>query len=258
MMKKSIVALLAAILLLQPFLPNQTFAQSDNIHVDGKLVRGSTLIPLRVVSEALDVNVKWAQQTRTVTMNKGNIEIVLPTNSNYVTVNGESITLDTRPQIDQGVTFVPIRFISQTIGATVNWEQKTGIATVTLDNRKVIISTKSKIEVPEISEQRINTLIKEANAATNLSAYKQIRTHFKPYFTDTFINKIIQQAGLKSKHQFTVKASSYFYTGEGHGYLDQIEVPKDAGGMYVERRIMLRYIEDKWMIEDIFFTYLNP
>lgn len=257
-MKRSIVILLALILLLQPFLPNQTFAQSNDIHVDGKLVRGYTLIPLRVVSEALDVKVKWDQRTRNVTMNKGDIEIVLPINSNYVKVNGESIALKTRPQIDQGVTFVPLRFISQTIGAIIDWEQQTGIATVTLEDIKVTISTKSKVEIPNISQQRINTLIKEANAATNLTAYKQIRIHFKPYFTDIFINKIIQQAGLQSKHQYTVKASSFFYAGEGHGYLDQIEIPNDAGGMYVERRIMLRYIESKWMIEDIFFSYLNP
>ncbi|WP_269084566.1 hypothetical protein [Paenibacillus xylanivorans] len=33
---------------------------------------------------------------------------------------------------------------------------------------------------------------------------------------------------------------------------------KDAGGMFIERMLMIHYVKDKWMVEAIYHTPVTP
>ena len=46
------------------------------------------------------------------------------------TVNGKEVVLDVAPFIVNGRTLVPIRFISETFGAQVNWDGNTKTVTI--------------------------------------------------------------------------------------------------------------------------------
>jgi len=259
--KKIMSALLAASLLLLPSLPGQTSAQEPlaiTTRVQGKYVQGRTLIPLRAVSQALGAKVKWDQPTLTAKITKEDIEITLPINSDYVTVNGQSLLMDARSRLELGVTYVPLRFVTQTLGGAVTWNASTGTATATIGDRKVVIATQLGTKYPELTPTRLNALVKAANDSADLSKYKQIRTQFQPYFTDTFINKLIQRNGASTKHKFVSKPHTYFYDGEGHGYISQLESPLDAGGMNVERMITIRSIDGNWMVEGIDYILVSP
>ncbi|MFC4598200.1 copper amine oxidase N-terminal domain-containing protein [Cohnella hongkongensis] len=258
MTKKPAAVLLASSMLLSVF-AGQISAQKQTVtQVQGKYVQGRTLIPLRAVSESLGAAVEWSQSTFTATITKEDTEIILPIHSDSVTINGESILLDARARLEGGVTYVPLRFVAQTLGGAVSWEASTGTATASLGDRKVVIATQYGKKFPAIAASRVNALVKAANESADLSAYKQIRTHFRPYFTNSYINKLIQRNGVSTKHEFVSKPDTFFYQGEGHGYIRQFESPRDAGGMNVERMIMVRYIDGAWMAEDIHYILVSP
>lgn len=86
-----------------------------------KIENNRTLIPVRFVSEALGANVIWSDVARTVTIEQGGTVIVLTIGSTALTVNGAPSTLDVPAQIENGRTFVPVRFVSEVLGAKVEW-----------------------------------------------------------------------------------------------------------------------------------------
>jgi len=74
--------------------------------------------------------------------------IVLQVNNTVATVNNESVTLDAAPYIDEssGRTLVPIRFISESMGYSVTWDDEE--KTVRILN-KVDMNTIDESEVDE-------------------------------------------------------------------------------------------------------------
>lgn len=254
MMKKPTAALLAATLALLPGLTGHASAQENTaVQIQGKYVMGYTMIPLRVVSTALGAEVKWDHKTFTAWITKDDIEIKLPTNSASVEVNGEGLLMDTRSRLEGGVTYVPLRFVAQTLGGTVSWDASTGTASAALGDRKVAISTQLGTRFPAITASRINALVKAANESADLSAFKQVRTHFRPYFTDGCINKLIQRKGAEVALQFDSKPYTSFYEGEGYGSISQLGISSNT----IERTIMVRCIDGVWKAEEISYTILS-
>lgn len=100
------------------------------INPSARIYNGSTFIPLRGVLESMGAKVNWAQKEKKITITKDATEIVLYVDQKQVTVkaSGEkekTITLDKAPFVDNGYTFIPLRFISEALGAKVAWEQST-------------------------------------------------------------------------------------------------------------------------------------
>ena len=99
--------------------------------MQGEIVQGRFLVPMRGIFEDLGANVVWDGNTRTVTGKKGNTSIILTIDSNLARVNGENIKLDVPATIIKGRTFVPTRFVSEALGADVKWDEVARVATIT-------------------------------------------------------------------------------------------------------------------------------
>lgn len=82
-----------------------------------------TLVPLRTIFEALGVEVQWNLATSTIKATKGDISIILVIGDSHAMVNGEKVAIDEPPTIENNYTLVPVRFISEVIGANVTWEK---------------------------------------------------------------------------------------------------------------------------------------
>lgn len=82
-----------------------------------------TLVGIRFVSEALGSNVEWLPVARQVKIKDGDNEMLLTIGARNVLVNGLNVAIDSEAVIlPPGRTFVPLRFISETLGATVDYD----------------------------------------------------------------------------------------------------------------------------------------
>ncbi|MFM1652411.1 copper amine oxidase N-terminal domain-containing protein [Brevibacillus sp. B_LB10_24] len=95
-------------------------------------INGSTLVPMRTIFEKLGVDVTWHQETSSITATKGSTKISLTIDKPTATVNGQTITLGTPPRLINSYTMVPIRFVSESLGAEVNWDEGSKTVFITL------------------------------------------------------------------------------------------------------------------------------
>jgi hypothetical protein len=86
------------------------------------LVKGGTLlIPLRSMFEQMGATVSWDAGTKTATVSKPGAEVKVTVGKPEVMINGESRPLDVPPMMYQGTVVVPVRVISEGMGAYVQW-----------------------------------------------------------------------------------------------------------------------------------------
>jgi hypothetical protein len=86
---------------------------------------GRTLVPFRFIGEALGAKVTWNQETKKAIYELASVKVEISIGSQIAVVNGKEIKLDVAPKISNGRTFVPIRFVSEALGASVIWEAST-------------------------------------------------------------------------------------------------------------------------------------
>ena len=91
---------------------------------------GRTFVPLRFVSEAFGAEVTWDGIFKIVGIKLGENEIKLQIGKNYAVYNDKQVTLDATPFIQSGSTLVPIRFVSELLGADVVWDGTTKTVTI--------------------------------------------------------------------------------------------------------------------------------
>jgi len=90
-----------------------------------------TLVPVRFISEAMGADVGWDPETRQAIITDEKKQIVLTIGSKDVLVNGEKQTIDCAAIIHSNRTFVPLRFVSETLEAQVNYNNETREITIT-------------------------------------------------------------------------------------------------------------------------------
>lgn len=96
------------------------------------MIKGDrAFLPARFVAENLGAVVKWNDETRTVTITKDDIKIVITIDAEAAIVNGEIVMLDYPAFIENDRTYTPIRFIAEKLGSTVDWEPDNQIITIT-------------------------------------------------------------------------------------------------------------------------------
>ena len=81
-----------------------------------------TLSPIRAISEAAGFTVAWDGEEQKVTISKDGNIIILYIGSPLVSVNGKAVTMDTKAQIINGRTYIPVRFIGESLGYEVIWK----------------------------------------------------------------------------------------------------------------------------------------
>ncbi|MEZ4813504.1 MAG: stalk domain-containing protein, partial [Caldisericia bacterium] len=92
---------------------------------------GRTMVPFRVMGEAIGATIDWDSNTRTASFTLGTTTIKLAIGSKTATVvtNGQAktVTMDVA-EIKNGSTMVPFRFVAENFGASVTWDSATRTA----------------------------------------------------------------------------------------------------------------------------------
>ncbi len=150
-----------------------------NVSIDGKvqtysqnpvLINGNVFVPMRGIFEELGAEVMWNGSTQTVTAEKGSTTIVLRIGSYDATVDGRIVRLVEPGRIIGGSTMVPVRFVSEALGADVKWEAGTSTVVITTMNKEDLSSKESQLQL---------LLPKEFGNGKNISGVFDLRTIYK-------------------------------------------------------------------------------
>ncbi|MET3291684.1 UNVERIFIED_CONTAM: N-acetylmuramoyl-L-alanine amidase [Brevibacillus sp. OAP136] len=100
--------------------------------------QGRTLVPVRVVAEQLGATVTWDDVSRSATIVRGQTTLELTLDRKAARKNGKDVQLDTAPKVHNGRMLLPLRFVSESLGLTVGWEEAT---------RTVIVNSPQTVSV---------------------------------------------------------------------------------------------------------------
>ncbi|BFT69367.1 copper amine oxidase N-terminal domain-containing protein [Paenibacillus sp. P36] len=119
---------------------NSEFVEANiKIVVDGKelafeqkplIYNGTTLVPLRKIFEALGATVEWDDGLKLVKAKNQTIEVRIGIGKYKAYVNNVEMPVLVPAQIIKGTTVVPARFIAESFGAKVEWDDTNKTITV--------------------------------------------------------------------------------------------------------------------------------
>lgn len=204
---------LLAILIIPMGVQADSLSRQTLISVDGKPVqftedlgfptnngKGRTLVPVRIISENMGYKVEWENKDQKVTISDDKTTIIFNVGDSTALVNGErvpmdvredsngnKVAVDTKAQIIGTRTYVPLRFVSEAMGRTVDWK----IEGSTL----YIYITKGEIEIPEVGTiPGVAEYDGEGHEKRNVQKIKD----FFGESTDTNIGGVKENGGLIS------------------------------------------------------------
>ena len=109
-------------------------AQGISVQLDGRnlyfdqppaMIDGRLLVPLRGIFEALSADVLYDAATRSIKATKGSTVVQLQLGSRTALIDGRTVYLDVPADTVGGRTMVPLRFVSESLGADVKWSGAT-------------------------------------------------------------------------------------------------------------------------------------
>ncbi len=107
-------------------LHDEMVSESSTLPAFPFIANDRTMIPVRAVSENFGAAVSWDNDTRTVSIQAEGKDIRLTIDSPTAYVNDEAVTLDVAPTISGDITFVPVRFVTESLGFYVYFASSTG------------------------------------------------------------------------------------------------------------------------------------
>ncbi len=129
---------------------NCVFADTSDveIYIDGigvdfpdvkpYILNDRTFVPIRFISEQLGATVKWNSDTSEIIIDRGNDSIKLVIGSTEVIKNGDLSSMDAVPTITDDRTMVPLRFVSEQLGAVVSWDVLKNSVLITTEKSNTI------------------------------------------------------------------------------------------------------------------------
>lgn len=115
-------------------------AKTIDVKIDGQILemdqppvvqQGRTLVPLRAIFEGLGAEVTWYQSSGSIFCYRDGATIDLTVNDRIGYINGERVTLDVPPIAVNGRTMVPVRVVSEALGAICEWKGEQSLVDIT-------------------------------------------------------------------------------------------------------------------------------
>ena len=153
------------------------FASTIELNLNGKslespvapiMENGTTLVPLRLISENLAATVSYNQEAKTISITSTDTSMLLTLGSTEVKVNGDIVSLPMAPRSINGTTMVPLRFISENLNCKVNWDAEDQPTTSsTFPTATIVVKDYGTITLelyPDIAPTTVNNFIFLANS----------------------------------------------------------------------------------------------
>lgn len=133
-MNKLNILCLASILIFL-LIPKSILAQDIKLWINGNYIptdvtpiieNERTLVPLRIISENLGLNVEWNGDSKQALISNplDNLNYIFEIDKAEYAKGDTKISMDVAPKIVQGRTLVPIRVIAEAFGQKINWDSE--------------------------------------------------------------------------------------------------------------------------------------
>jgi N-acetylmuramoyl-L-alanine amidase len=104
---------------------------TPTLYLDGKALQAkvppvmsgaSVLVPIRTVAEKLGYKVSFDKKKKIVSVKQDSTLIQMTLNNKKANVNGKSVTMTEPPKLQSDTTLIPIRFVGETLGLQIMWD----------------------------------------------------------------------------------------------------------------------------------------
>lgn len=119
-------------------------------------INGRTLLAFRDLFNCLDAQVEWSDQYRMATATYGKTTVNLFPDTGAVQVNGTPQQLAVGPQIIDDRVYIPLRFVSQALGATVDYTKDPAT-----DHGTITINSIDDVKNYAVTEGNLTTILRE-------------------------------------------------------------------------------------------------
>ena len=195
-----------------------------------------TMVPLRLVAEALGAEVGWNDATRTVTINRDGVNLSLVLDRPLPNNMGTPTSVD-------GRTFVPVAYVSEMLGATIRWDEVTRAV--------YIVSGAKEAVVPMvILPAQASTARPESPTPIPISDYGlMVAENFLSRYLSVFSDEIIEL-------RFDDYSNYRFYNPITNTRIENAQLPYFTGNKYAS--MFELYDLDNDGIPEIFITFTFP
>lgn len=101
------------------------------VEINGKLLESDgsafisssrTMVPMRSIFEAFRFDVDWNHDEQSVIARRDEFTLNLAIDQPTANLNGKQVQMDSVPMLKDGRTYVPLRFVSESLGASVSYD----------------------------------------------------------------------------------------------------------------------------------------
>lgn len=188
--------------------------------VPPQIIDERTMVPLRVIFEAMGAKVDWNGEMRTVTASTADTTVKMTVDNTEMYINGAAVTLDVPPQIVDDRTLVPARAVAESFGAEVDWDGETDT---------VIITSAAK-ETPAPAEKPSAEPTEEP---TEEPADSGIRIEADVKTTASVNNFAVNSVADNGDGTYTLDFKFFTFL-EGHGTVTAVFNCLDASGKVID------------------------
>ena len=213
--------------------------------------QGRTFVPIREITENLGADVKWNNRDKSIKISLNGDVIDMKINSPNVRVNGKKISLDNAqaPQLalyssprKETKTMVPLRFISETFGYDVDWNNDKVRAEISTNKTESIVEDEKKENSNKNNKNTKNN--KSNNKNTKKVASKTKTSDSKSIFDSNYFQSNVEKSE-------TNKITKEIKGGNKDKIFDQAELDKSD-----EKKN--RVIKDKIEVNGKLKTVIDP
>ena len=188
--------------------------------------QGRTFVPIREITENLGADVKWNNRDKSIKISLNGDVIDMKINSPNVRVNGKKMSLDNAqaPQLalyssprKETKTMVPLRFISETFGYDVDWNNDKVRAEISTNKTKSIVEDDKKENSNKNNKNTKNN--KSNNNNTKKVASKTKTSDSKSIFDSNYFQSNVEKSE-------TNKITKEIKGGNKDKIFDQAELDK--------------------------------
>ncbi|AIQ11047.1 copper amine oxidase N-terminal domain-containing protein [Paenibacillus durus] len=144
--------------------------------------QGRVMAPLRDMAKGLGAQLYWDAASRTATIKRASHQAEIKAGSSRALRDGGTVILDVPAEIRSGRVYVPLRFVVESVDATISWNVKTGTAHIILP----LDPASAEKVIAERAAAAVQALKAKDWAALSSMVHSSRGVRFSPYgYVDT-------------------------------------------------------------------------